>query len=383
MENIIVLFLNTLKNLFRKKSNIIIYFIIPILSFMASFYIYNGKSSNKTMISVGLINKDNKVLSKDMVDYLEGTERFNFITINEAELKNMLSKRNIECAVVIPEDFTESIYEGKASRINLYSIKGEEVTAIIKNYSNLYIKNLMDISKASEGDKDKFNIIYKGYKSGKLSIREEEVKDTSSNIGITYTSIGLLIMFMMFATGNVSRLMIKERRNKTYYRICASPVNPRVYVLSNVLASIFVVFLQVVIILIFLRRVMRINTYIPDGIMMVILLSFGLAAIAIGMVIMAFSKSSSQGSNLNLLITMPTSMLGGCFWEISYMPKTLQKVANFLPQKWAIEAINKLQYGVGVSEVFINIAILWAFALTLFLIAIYKMSIDDKVENFV
>ncbi|WP_315116203.1 ABC transporter permease [uncultured Clostridium sp.] len=378
-----MLFTNTLKNVFRKKSSIIIYFIIPMLSFAASFYIYNSSASTNSMVNVGLINKDNQVLSNDMIEYLKSTKRFKFITGSEDELKDMIGDRKIECIMIIPEDFTKNIYEENPKGIHMYSIKGEQATALIKNYNNIYIKNLMDISKASGGDRNKFNKLYDGYKDGKLKIKEEILEDSSLNIGITYSGIGLLIMFMMFSTGNVSRLMIKERRNRTYYRICASPISSKTYVLSNVLANLFIVFFQVIIILLFITKVIKVNTYVPNGLMMLILVSFGLSAIGIGMVVMAFAKSSAQGSNLTTLITIPTSMLGGCFWETSFMPKTLQRVSNFIPQKWAIEAIDKLQHGMDFKEVFINIIILWAFSLALFLIAIYKMNVDDKVENFV
>lgn len=383
MRNVFILFFNTVKMIFRKKSNIIIYFLLPIISFVITINIYSSKASQNKALLIGLNNKDESVLSKDMIDYLSSTKKFKFINVADDEIKDSVAKRNVDCVIVFPKDFTKSIYDRSFKGIDIFSIKGEETTTLIKKYSSYYIKNLLDISQAAEGDLDKFNRIYNGYKNGQLKLVEKNIEDTALNKGVTYSGIGLLIMFMMFAAGNVSRLMIKERRNRTYYRICAAPVNSKTYVGGNVLANFFIVCIQVITIVILVTKVLGIATYVPDSQLIFILLSFGASAIGIGMVIMAFSDSSTQASNLSNVVTIPSCMLGGCFWDLSLMPKHIQKISNFVPQKWAIEAIYKLQSGAKFSDIKMHIIIMWAFAITLFLVAIYKMSVSDKVQNFV
>ncbi|WP_027624183.1 ABC transporter permease [Clostridium lundense] len=383
MRNIFILFINNVKMVFRKKSNIIVYFLLPIISFVITMNVYSNKASQNKAIFIGINNKDEKILSKDMVHYLISTKKFKFIQVKDKDIKDVVAKGDVDCVIVFPKDFTQSIYNGSFKGIDMFSIKGEAATALVKKYSNYYIKNLLDINKASKGDLNKFNRIYKGYKDGEIKIIERKMEDTALNKGVTYSGVGFLIMFMMFATGNVSRLIIKERRNRTYYRICAAPVNSKTYVGGNVLANFFIVCIQVITIVVLVTKVLGIATYVPSIQLIFILLSFGAAAIGIGMVIMAFSNSSNQASSLSTVVTIPTCMLGGCFWDLSIMPNHIQKMSNFVPQKWAIEAIYKLQSGAQFSDIKMHIIILWAFAATLFLVSIYKMSIRDKVQNFV
>ncbi|KAJ51815.1 ABC-2 type transport system permease protein [Clostridium tetanomorphum] len=383
MRNTFILFLNTIKIIFRKKRNIIVYFLLPMISFIITINVYSNKASQNEAMLIGIDNKDEKILSKDMIEYLRSTKKFKFIKVEDGDIKDVVAKRDVDCAIVFPEDFTQSIYDGNFKEIYMFSIKGEEATALIKKYSNYYMKNLLDISKASEGDLDKFNKIYNRYKYGEVKLVEKNIEDTALNKGVTYSGIGLLIMFIMFTTGNISRIMIKERRNRTYYRICASPVNSKTYVSGNVMANFFIVCIQVIAIIILVTKVLGISTYIPNTQLIFILLSFGVAAIGMNMVIMAFSESFAQAINLNTIVTIPTCMLGGCFWDLSLMPKHIQKISNFVPQKWTIDAIYKLQSGTSFSDIKMHIIIIWTFAITLFLISIYKMSISEKVENFV
>jgi len=65
------------------------------------------------------------------------------------------------------------------------------------------------------------------------------------------------------------------------------------------------------------------------------------------------------------------------------MPKTLQKIANFLPQRWTLDTFTKLQEGHSISELSLHLLILFAFAAAFFLIAVYKFSRNTTTQNFV
>lgn len=70
------------------------------------------------------------------------------------------------------------------------------------------------------------------------------------------------------------------------------------------------------------------------------------------------------------------------FWPVDYMPKTLQKISDFIPQKWAIDAITKIEETSN-PNILLDIGILIAFAIAFILIAAYRMKISDKTANFV
>lgn len=381
MRNILLIVFNMLKVTFRKKSNIIVYIILPVVINAGLIGTFGNDKSSK--VRMGVVNKDNTVISINMISYLDGTGKFDMQNVDEVDVDEKISSRKLDFALIIPENFGESVYNGKPEILKIVSIKGIEVTAWIENYSNLYIKNLMDIYNASKGNKQVFEEIYNGYNNGNFRITTEAIKDKSMNKVITRTSIGMLLFFILIACSTTANLILKEKRERTYHRICSSPISNRGYVFSNIIVNIFITFIQIVMVLFFMKKIFNIETYVPTMQMIVILMSFGLAAVGIGMLIMVFSNSTSASGTITSLVATPTCMLSGCFWPKNFMPNFLQKFSDFIPQTWAMDAINKIQTGKSFSQIRINIFILLGFASVFFLVAVYKMKKSNNVEKFI
>lgn len=381
MSNAFLIAKNILKIAFRKKGNIIVFLVLPIVSILISLAAYSNLGAQT--INIGVINSDNSLLASDMIKSMVKEDNFKITSAVENEISDKVSTGKLDCVLIIPEGFEEGVYSKKPKEIRIVSIKGEDTTTWIKSYANFYVKNLVDIAEASNGDKNIFNKIYENYKKGSLVLKVSKLEDKTQSKGITTQSLGFLLMFMMLGAGITSGFMLKEKRNRTYYRICAAPVKAGSYILGNVLANLIIIFIQVLLVLIIATQVLKINTYVPASLLLLILICFGVVAIGIGMVIAAFSKDTIQAGTLTTLIITPTCMLGGSFWPVRIMPATMQKISNFMPQKWAIEAVEKLQAGGSLSDISLNIAVILAFAAAFFLIAVYKFNSSEGVKNFV
>lgn len=381
MRNALLLTLNTLKVTFRRKGNIIVFFALPIIGILVSMSIY-GNSGSSSM-SLGVIDKDKSVISSDMVSSLSKGDKFKVTAVAENEIDSSITSEKVDCVLVIPRGFADGIYNGNTKQVEVTSIKGEAATAWIENYCNIYLKNLSDIAEASGGKKEVFDKIYDNFKQEKLSLKVNTVQDQTKSKDMTTQSIGFLIMFMMLGVGNSAELILKEKRSRTYYRICSAPVNARTYILGNVLANLIIVIIQVLLTLFLLTNVFGIETHIPFMQLFMILVLFGIATIGLGLMIVAFSKDTMQAGTLQNLIITPTCMLAGCFWPVDIMPKAIQKISDFLPQKWVIDAVQKLQEGSGLNQVVMNFSIILGFALAFFLIAAYKFSRNDSVKTFI
>lgn len=381
MKNIWILVKNTLKVTFRKKGNILVYLFLPIMGVLISMMIYSGASSGQ--MSIGFVDKDKSTFSKDIINIMAQNENYKVSEISEGEIKSMLLDGRLGAVVVIPEGYGDSVYENDVKTIEVASLKGQESTAWIENFLNLNSQNLSSMAFAAGGDKVKFDSMYNSYKNGSLKLKVEKLKDTKTNQNVTVFSIGFLIMFTMLGSSFTSQIILKEKRDRTYYRICSAPVKFREYIASNTITSLIIVSIQIIFIQLVLKYIFRIETYVPGLMMFLILFLFGLVAIGIGMLITAYSSSSYISSTISTLILTPTCMLGGCFWPIEYMPDVMKKIAFFTPQWWTLDAIKKVQTGGSLYTIMINLAILLAFAAALLLIAIYRFSRANNVQKFV
>jgi ABC-2 type transport system permease protein len=379
MRNLLLLVLNTLKITFRKKGNILIYLFLPLLGVLLSMLIYSGEGSSP--LRIGFVDLDKSRLSADFASALSASDGYNITGLGEKDINESLLGGNQDAVLVVPKGFEQGIFGNAPAKVELVSIKGLETTVWLENYTNLYTRNLVDIAAASEGDRAVFDSIYSGYRANPLKVTAVRLEDEKNSKLATVTSMGFLIMFVMLGAGMTSQLILNEKKTRTYYRICSAPVSAKSYIAANAVTSLIIVAFQIIAMQLVIKCVLRLETYVPDLLMFVILMIFGIAAIGISLVVTAFSTSSYMASTLNTLIITPTCMIGGCFWPSEFMSEAIRKIAFFVPQTWALDAIRKLQ--AGTENIAINLAILLAFAAALFLVAIYKFARTENVQKFV
>jgi len=117
--------------------------------------------------------------------------------------------------------------------------------------------------------------------------------------------------------------------------------------------------------------------------LLLVLLLFGLVAVALGMLVMSVSRTTLMSSALNTLILSPTCMLAGCFWPVEFMPPILQRLALFLPQRWVLDAVSLLQEGRPISTILPHLGVIAAFALSLGLLATWRIARSEESGAYV
>ncbi|MBU3157694.1 ABC transporter permease [Clostridium estertheticum] len=381
MRNLFLLTLNTLKITFRKKSSIIVYLILPVIIVI---FVMSAYSSMDAKIKVGINNKaQNGVISKDFVAALSRQDKFKIQQVNEEDINNFVAEGTIDCVITIPFDFDKDVSNGTMVKIQITSIKGEEATAWVQNYVNYYVKSMIMLGKASGKDKATFNKLYKSFKVQTLTVHNNILKDESRDKLKTVQSIGFLIMLMLQGATTTSGLILKDKKEKTYFRIFTTPVSSRIYIGANILANMCIMLTQSILVIFASKYILKLTAGLPDLQLLIILVLFGLVCVTLGILLVAFSTTTKQAGTMAILIIIPTCMLSGCFWPIDLMPKYTQQIGDFLPQTWALEAIRQLQNGKTFVAITPLLGILVAFALAFFLIGMYKMKNNENFKNFI
>src|SRR5699024_2287448 len=143
-----------------------------------------------------------------------------------------------------------------------------------------------------------------------------------------------------------------------------------------------VLFIQINFTLLIMTQVAHIQIGMPIWQIELILYLFAFTAIGFSLLTIAFATTSASVGALQNIIVIPTCLLSGCFFPATGMPDILQKIANFLPQRWVLQTIQQLQSGKTIGNLSINFLILGTFAIIFFIIAIYKMGRNNNVQHF-
>lgn len=380
MRDILWLVKNSLKVTFRKKSNIIFYVLLPIVGIIIALMAYGG--SNESISKIGIANNDNNYISRDTVTYLKSLDNFNVSITGASEVNNSITSKKLDCVVVINSGFSESVYSGKPENIQIISIKGKQSTAYIKYYLYNYIDNIAAIGSAAHGNKDIFYKMYNGYHKDSLKLHVNSVKDNSKYKNITNYAVGFLLMIILMSATNLAEIILKEKENRTYFRIFSSPISSKKYIFANIIVNFLVITGEIILTLILLEYVFHIDMGVSFFKMFFILILFVPVGIGFAELSVSFSNNSASVSAMQNLIITPTCLISGCFFPVEYMPKYFQRISDFMPQRWVLSSISSLQKGNSIYSIYLNIAIILAFAAAFFLISMYKFSRNKDLRDF-
>ncbi|MCI1774552.1 MAG: ABC transporter permease [Paenibacillus lautus] len=382
LKDMLWLIRKTILTSLKDYKNLLLVIALPIVGILLSTLIYKG--SGETSVNIGIVNHDiEQKVTQDTIDFVAQLEHTEASVIRESEADDLVVSGELDAVLIIPEGFAKGVIQGTPEPIRIESIKGAQVTGYVKSYLNAYVQNISSMGVIAGGDAAAFNELYSGYRGSTFQLSTTTVADQSANHDMTNRTIGYLVVFMLFSAVNLSALTIRDRENRTYYRLLSSPITARSYVFSNAIVNIVLMMIQIAATLFVMTRFFHIEPGIPLWQMFLILSLFALVAVSLSQVIVAFSDSTMMANGIQTMVIMPTSLLAGCVFPLTVMPEAIQRIADFLPQYWLLDTFGRLQQGSGLNEVILNLAILLAFALALTLIATYKFARNRDTQSYI
>ncbi|SHJ42023.1 ABC-2 type transport system permease protein [Clostridium cavendishii DSM 21758] len=368
------------KLLFLKKTSIIA-FIVPVVFTLVCMQIGSMYSSG---LKIGLIDKDNTLTSRALINSVKDLQgdKIKFVDADkDTDLKAKILQKDLDLAITVDEGFENSVKKGAAKEYEITAIKGSNVQNFTKDLVNFQIKNLNDLGKASLGNDVKFNEMVKSYSTQEDIVDLKSIKDVGSHYSATKSTVGVLIFFLLIRALATSSLVKKEREDNTYTRTFMAPVSSVQYLGANIIANAVILVIQILVVQIAMQYILKLDTGVSFGLMFLLLFLISLVAVGIGTLCIALFKDEQSISIFMNLIIMGTCMISGCFVPEEMLPNKVKMVALFTPQKWVMDGISKLQLGMTINDIALNIIILIAFAVALFMIAAFKMKISEKEYN--
>lgn len=187
------------------------------------------------------------------------------------------------------------------------------------------------------------------------------------------SSAGQLITWVFIPLLGASGLFAMERALGTLRRTLTSPTRGSTFLLGAISGQFLLALAQMVILVAFGVLVLRVPWARDPAALAVVLVSFGLAGVALGTALGTFVKTESQASNLSIMLGMSMALLGGCWWPMELFPAGMQQVARVLPTTWAMSAMTDITMrGHGLVDVLPEAGVLLAFAAVFFVVGVWR-----------
>lgn len=358
MSNTIQITLFILKRMIRKPSSLLIHFLIPLISVILMSQVYNLVEEETSPIYI--VNESNDIISRTYTDILGSIPKVQ-IEFLDSDLLNDKTSLTQDMIIHIEKDFSTK----NLSAISIYESRESHLSKAVKGFTRSFTQEVQ----ASGLEGYDLSLSIKNH----FKFDPEYVDDLSRKKSLVTSVYGIYLLLLLLTSCLISFKILKEKEMGTFYRIGLSPIHPKIYVLANILANLFLAGIQVILVLISVKLFSNIEFYTSVFNMFLILMTFALCSVSIGVLIATSVSSSNTAHGVMGLILSPSCMLAGCMWPIEYMPDILQRLAYLMPQRWLLDAINAAQRYGKLHDAFSQIFIVLCFSLFFFLIAVYQL----------
>ncbi len=370
MRNIFNIAVIDIKLMFRDKMFFFWILILPLI-FIFIFSGQNGNVSQKASITV--LNMDDGQWGKYFVKKIEDKK------INLQRVKKYPDK--FIRILVIPEDFSKSLFDLKPQKLELKLNKSADSGAtkkiqmkLIKVISEIITEialteNINDFFK----QKVKFNNL--------VTLKSAFPKDTILKIpsGRDHTIPGILIMFIMMNTLIYGGAMLLfERQKGIIPRMMLSPLSVSQLWIAKISARTVLGLIQTLILMV--AGIVIFNLHFGNILpALIIVLIFTISISALSILFGSIFNREEIVIGLSILASQIFAGLGGCWWPIEVVSDTVKKVGMLMPSYWAMDAFHGLIFfNKDLSDILPNIFILIIFTIIFALLSIKFFKIKDN-----
>lgn len=338
-------------HLFRDIRSLMVIILVPVILLFLFGYALKLDVEN---VSVGVIDFNNSVKSKEFISYFESNNAFkiNYYTDNYNDAELLLDTNKIKIIIVIPSSFAEDLENKMNTKVQVI-IDGSDITTassiinytagVTASYNQMFIENII-----------RTNGINISYGSAVPEIRYWFNEDMRS---VNYLFPGLVAIIMSVVAGFLTSLTIsREWETGTMEQLIPTPVTEG-EVISGKLITYFLIGLIDVIIYILIGEFvfhvpLKGNTllvFLFATIFLLCMLSFGIFV----SIVMKSQLASSQVTTTTTLL--PAFLLSGFVFDINNMPIVIQWITYFFPARYFVDILRGLYLkGVGIEYLYLN-----------------------------
>jgi ABC-2 type transport system permease protein len=410
----------------RDLGGVIILFIMPLVLIITVTLIQDNtfKKISDAKIPILLVDNDKGQVSQSVFENLKQSNAFNVITkfggnsLTEEEASEAVFKGKYQLAIVIPKDLSadlqvkidqnvdkilsnfglsDSIAAKQVQKnitqkqVKLYfdpavqlSFKNAVMNSIDKMISQIESKSIYAAFQEQLGESE-LNFEQKNFISFKEIIPRINDKEIIPN-SAQHNVPAWTLFAMFFIVIPLSINIVKEKNQGTFVRLRTNPVRSLVVIAGKTITYLMICMIQfymMVAVAVFLFPhigLPALNVNFNLGLMSIVALFCGFAAIGYGILVGTIAKTQEQSAPFGSTSVIILAAIGGVWVPVFAMPKVMQIVAQCSPMNWGLEAFYDviLRNG-GIADVLPEISLLFLF----FIITITIALLYDKKKRTV
>ena len=365
---------NSLRRLFRDRSNIFFVFVLPIVLILVLGLVFGSGGVSRVVVVVPV--DDDR--ARDMYDEIASSTAFETVeSDDEDDARQRLRRNDVDAVIVIPVGYSEQLDNGEQVEIGYFataSAGGIDVQAVVDAAvveQGSKIRAARFAVDATGTDAATALATADAVQSGMPAVDVVVEGDAAGDAptGADTNAAQQLLLFMFLTALTSSTALIQSRRLGVSERMFSTPTTAGTIISGETLGRFLVVMLQGVFIVLAAGVLFDISWGDPIGAMLVVS-AFALTGTGAGMLLGSTFSTEQQASGVAIFGALMLAALGGSMVPLEVFPNTMVGIAHLTPHAWGNDAFSELiLHGGGVSDIAVELTVLTLYGFALVLIA--------------
>ncbi len=316
--------------------------------------------------------------------------------ISEAE--KAIADGEVACAVILPEVIPgENNAPLQISVLGdpVDSVRTEIVKSILDSFSNGYSAvyaatgNVLGALSAASSEAGVFwdrrqseelamslakKINEKTWASG--AMLAQSAVDPTWISALQYYSVGMSTMYVLFGGMLGVKSFAEERRLNTVARLFASKATKADILLGKTIATFFISFIQVLILIGFTSGVYRVNWGRSVAGVLSVAAALSFAATGFSILLGSLAKTERMADALGNVGIQVMAFLGGCQLPIYTFPPALQFVSKLTLTRWGLQGFLTLMEGHSLAAAVLPVSVLGAMGVFFLAMGLLRIRVE-------
>jgi ABC-2 type transport system permease protein len=396
MSKVIALAWKDIKIRTGGKTQLLFFIILPLIFTLLLSGVLFGSGTIKIVMVV--VDEDNTSLSKELVSLLQASEIVAPSVMTRENAQKAFDNNNASAILIISSGMEASLKAGQAVALdfNLDPTNNngiaaqQEVQNVISQISRSLAVASISTREAEQIQPFTDASQYQAYYDQSLAAAQQEFSNAPTRLVTTQpentlniqnqkeaqaaqASAGELIIWVFIPLLGTSELLAYERVWGTLRRLVTTPTRKPTFLLGMITGQFSYGFIQMLVLVLAGVVLLKVPWGQNPLALLVLLISFGLAAVAMGTMLGTFTRTPSQANGLSIALGMVMGLLGGCMLPLEMFPPVVANTVKILPTTWAMMGMTQLTvYNAGFIQILPYAAVLLGFALVFFVVGILR-----------
>lgn len=341
--------------------------LVFLIAFPLIFTFIFGKAfgdGGEAKIPIVIVDQDNTSISRELIKDIKAIKSVGVtIAKNRNEGIELVKNKDSELTFIIDKGLAKGLRENYQAQVETVTLPNSNSAMAIKEIL-MGIVNRMEAdalaakeSVTLQGQVRKMNsqetdeLWIKVFNKAKkkwspeppMTVKYQELsgKDITKTDynSITHYSLGFSVAFVMFTLTFGAGHILEEKEKGTWGRMLTTPTRPSLILAGNLIGTFIIGWIQVAILILAGQFMFHVDWGSNLFGVIIIMSTYLFAITGFGLMLTGFVRTHAQLQAMTQVILPAFAMLGGAYWPLDMVPKSMQLLGKFVPTGQAMNAL--------------------------------------------